>query len=612
MEKFRLIAIYLTVTLAAFVAHAAVTFTAHAPRQVAEGGKFNVTYVLQNAEGQGFSAPDLPWARKLYGPAVSTSYSSSWSSSGGSSSSSSQEYNMIYRADKVGRYTVPAASITVNGQRMTTKPLTIEVISSGRAASEEQQREERQSGRGGVQWDDPLTQDASRNVGANDLFVRIEMSKPRVFEQQAVVCTIKLYTKYPISQFMTTKQPSFDGFLIEEIEQQPSLNNDEVYNGQRYKTAVLKRCLLYPQQSGKLTITSGNYDVNVVQYENFRTPFGTMSQPVERKLQVQSNQASVNILPLPEPRPATFTGAVGKFTVKTQLGTTDLKTYKAATYSYIIQGTGNIKYIKAPKVEFPKEFDVYDPKNNVKTNPAGGDISGQVSIDYTFIPQYAGEFNIPASVFTYFDPETGKYVNIDIPATALNIEKGKGSPSNHYRMQNMDIRNIKTGNLALSRAQSHWVDSAAYWLWYILPTLLMAALMVYYRKQLKQRANVGLMRTKRANKVAQRRLKRARTFAQSGKRTEFYAELLTALWGYLSDKLGIPVSELTKENIAAMLDEYGVNEELRNTTLALLDKCEFAQYAPELAGDDMGKVMDEAAQLIGDLENVKPAKKQKS
>lgn len=612
MNRIRLFAILIILTAVATVASAAVSFTAQAPRQVAEGGKFNVTYILENAEGQGFSAPDLPWARKLYGPAMSTSFSSSWSSSGGSTSSSSQEYTMIYRAEKPGKYTIGAASITVGGKRMTTKPFTIEVISTGRAEREEQQREERQNGRGSVQWDDPLSQDASRSVGANDLFVRIEMSKPRVYEQQAVVCTIKLYTKYPISQFMPTKQPSFDGFLIEEIEQKPSLNNDEVFNGQRYKTAVLKRCLLYPQQSGKLTITSGNYDVNVVQYENFRTPFGTMSQPVERKLQVQSNQASVNILPLPEPRPATFTGAVGKFNVKTQLSSNDLKTYKATTYHYIIQGTGNIKYIKAPQVEFPKEFDVYDPKNNVKTNPAGGDISGQVTIDYTFIPQYAGEFSIPASVFTYFDPETGKYVNIDIPATQLNVEKGKGSPSNHYRMQNMDIRNIKTGNITLERTQSYWVEGGAYWLWYVIPTLLMVALMVYYRKQLKQRANVSLMRTKRANKVAQRRLKRARTFVKAGKRTEFYAELLTALWGYLSDKLGIPVSELSKENIAAELEAYGVNEQLRDTTLALLDKCEFAQYAPELAGDDMSKVMDEAATLIGDLENVKHAKKQKS
>ncbi len=588
---------------------AAVSFTAQAPRQVVEGNKFNVTFVLQNAEGQGFTAPELTWARKLYGPAMSTSYTSSWIN-GKSSSSSSVEYNMIYKAEKPGKYTVGPASVTVNGTRMTTRPITIEVISGGRAEAEERRQE--QQHRSQVQFDDPLTQDASRGVGAKDLFVRIEMSKPRVYEQQAVVCTIKLYTRYQISRFMVTKQPSFDGFLIEEIEQQPSLNRDEVVNGQNYKVAVLKRCILYPQQSGKLTITSGTYDVNVVQYENYRTPFGTMSQPVERKLQVESNQSTVNITPLPEPRPATFTGAVGRFSVKTALNNNDIKTYKASVLSYIIEGTGNIKYIKAPSVGFPKEFDVYDPKNNVKTAPVGNDISGTVNIDYTFIPQYPGDFTIPASKFTYFDPDAGRYVDVDIPATQLNVKKGKGAQSNHYRMQNMDIRNIKTGDLGLSTSQDYMVGSAAYWLWYVIPLMVLVAFMVYYRKQLKMRADAGLMRTKRANKVAQRRLKRARSFVQAGDRSAFYAELLTALWGYLSDKLGIPVSELTKENIEANLTDYGVGEELRASTLAMLDKCEFAQYAPDLAGGDMATVMDEAATLIGNLENVKPAKKLKS
>lgn len=589
---------------------AAVTFTVNAPRQVAEGSKFNVTFVLKNGEGQSFTAPNVTWARKLYGPATSTSYSS-MNINGQVSSSSSVEYTMIYKAEKPGKYTLGGASVVVSGRTMTTQPVTIEVLPADKAARAAQQQEERQQGRGSVQYDDPLTQDASRGVNANDLLVRVEMSKPRVYEQQAVVCTIKLYTKYQISQFIATKQPSFDGFLIEDINMQPSLNQDEVLNGQHYKVAVLKRCILYPQQSGKLTITSGNYDVNVVQYENYRTPFGTMSQPVERKLKVESNQATVNILPLPEPRPATFTGAVGKFTAKTVLNNADLKTFKASVYSYIIEGTGNIKYIKAPEVGFPKEFDVYDPKNNVSTSPESNDVSGTVKIDYTFIPQYAGDFTIPASVFTYFNPETGKYEDIDIPATKLNVAKGKGEQSNHYRMQNMDICGIHKDDVELSMEQSYMVDGMGYWLWYIIPVLMLIATMIYYRKQLKQRANVSLMRTKRANKVAQRRLKRARSFVKAGDRSAFYAELLTAMWGYLSDKLGIPVSELSKENIDAELETYGVNDELRSQVLALLDKCEFAQYAPELAGDDMNQVMDEAADVIGRLENVKPNKKAK-
>lgn len=611
MRKSRLIILW-TLLCVALSASASVSFTVQAPRQVNEGSKFNVTFVLKNAEGSGFVAPDIPGATKLYGPALSTSYSQSWVN-GKSSSSSSQEYTMIYKATKQGRLSVGAASVDVNGRRMTTKPFTIDVLPPDKAAnsrSRSLQEDQQQHERRGVQYDDPITQSADKAVTGNDIFVRIEMSKPRVYEQQAVVCTIKLYTKYQVSQFIPTLQPSFDGFLIEEIPMQPSLNNVETHNGQQYMVAVLKKCILYPQQSGKLTITSGNYDVNVVQYENYRTIFGTLSQPVEKKLVVKSNTATVNILPLPEPKPADFTGAVGRFTVATSINPTPLKTYQAATYSYVITGTGNLKYIKAPEIAFPKQMDVYDPKTNLKVNPGGGDMSGSVQIDYPFIPQFAGDFTIPASRFTFFNPETGKYESIPVPEQPLKVGKGEGAPSNHYRLQNMDIRHLHQGDLHLSKTHTLIVDNWLYWMGYVIPALLMAALLIYYRKQLRERADVRLMRTKRASKVAQRRLKQARSSMGRGDRTAFYADLLSAMWGYLSDKLSIPVSELDKENIQAELQNYGVDDELQQATLSLLDKCEFAQYAPELAGTNMAPVLDEAATLIGRLENVKRAKTQ--
>ena len=596
----------------ALMAQATVSFTVQAPRQVNEGSKFNVTFVLKNAEGSGFVAPDIPGATKIYGPALSTSYSQSWVN-GKSSSSSSQEYTMIYKATRQGRLNVGAASVDVGGKRMSTKPFTIDVLSPDKAANSQPrslQEEQQQHERRGVQYDDPITQSADKAVTGNDIFVRIEMSKPRVYEQQAVVCTIKLYTKYQVSQFIPTLQPSFDGFLIEEIPMQPSLNNVETHNGQQYMVAVLKKCILYPQQSGKLTITSGNYDVNVVQYENYRTIFGTLSQPVEKKLVVKSNTATVNILPLPEPKPDDFSGAVGRFTVATSIKPTPLKTYQAATYSYVITGTGNLKYIKAPTIDFPKEMDVYDPKTNVRVNPGAGDMSGSVQVDFPFIPQFAGEFKIPASQFTFFNPETEKYESIPVPEQPLIVAKGEGAPSNHYRLQNMDIRHLHEGDLHLTTKQYYLLDNWGYWLGFILPALLLAALLLYYRKQLRERADVRLMRTKRASKVAQRRLKQARASMGRGDRNAFYADLLAAMWGYLSDKLSIPVSELDKENIQAELANYGVGDDLQQATLDMLDKCEFAQYAPELAGADMAPVLDEAASLIDRLENVKRAKSQ--
>ena len=590
--------------LTVFVARAT-SFTVEAPRQVVEGNKFNVTFVLANGEGSNFTPPEVSGAKLIYGPSVSHSYSSSWVN-GKSSSSSSEEYTMIYKATASGKCHIGAASIVAGGKRYSTKALTIDVLPSG--SSQPSQQTQRTPG-APTPYSDPMTQSADKEVSGKDLFVRIEMSKPRVYEQQAVVCTIKLYTKYQVSQFMPTLQPSFDGFLIEEIPMQPSLNKVETLNGQQYMVAILKKCILYPQQSGNLTITSGNYDVSVVQFDTFKSIFGTISKPIEKDLKVTSNKATIHILPLPEPKPASFTGAVGKFNVTTDLKpATGLKTYSAATYRYIISGTGNIKYIKAPEVKFPDQFDVYDPKTDAQVNDGAGDMSGKVVMDYTFIPQYAGDFEIPAGEFSYFDPETGQYQTLTVPARHLTVAKGEGQPSNHYRMKNMDIRPIKSGDLGLKKSHGYIVDHWTYWLWFLLPLLAMVALLMYYRKQLKERADVRRMRSKRASKVAQRRLKAARGFASRGDRNGFYAEMLNALWGYMSDKLSIPVSELSKDNINTELEQYGIDEQLRGESMELIDKCEFAQYAPELASDDMSAVLDEAAGIIDKLESVKRKK----
>ena len=589
--------------LTVVVAHAT-SFTVEAPRQVIDGNKFNVTFVLNNGEGSSFTPPEVSGAKLIYGPSVSHSYSSSWVN-GKSSSSSSEEYTMIYKATGTGKCHIGAASIVVGGKRYATKALTIDVLPAGSQTNQQPQR----TPGAPTPYSDPMTQSADKAVSGKDLFVRIEMSKPRVYEQQAVVCTIKLYTKYQVSQFMPTIQPSFDGFLIEEIPMQPSLNKIETLNGQEYMVAVLKKCILYPQQSGDLTITSGNYDVSVVQFDTFKSIFGTISKPVEKDLKVTSNKATIHILPLPEPKPASFTGAVGRFNVTTDLKpATGFKTYSAATYRYVISGTGNIKYIKAPEVKFPEQFDVYDPKTDIQVNDAAGDMSGKVVIDYTFIPQYAGDFEIPESEFSYFDPETGKYETITVPARHLTVAKGEGQPSNHYRMKNMDIRPIKSGDLGLKKSHGYIVDNWTYWLWFLLPLLALIALIAYYRKQLKERADVRRMRSKRASKVAQRRLKAARGFAARQDRNGFYAEMLNALWGYMSDKLSIPVSELSKDNINAELEQYGIDEQLRRESIELIDKCEFAQYAPELASGDMNAVLDEAAGIIDRLESVKRKK----
>lgn len=589
------------------VANAAdVSFSVDYPRQVVQGNKFQISFSLRNAEGNGFKAPEVGGCKLLYGPSKSSSYSSQWVN-GVSSSSSSEEYTMVYRADQAGKYTVGSATVSVGGKQYSTKPFTIEILPPDRSAQQGNNR-----GSQSVQIDNANTQTAGKQVSSKDLFVRIILSKSNVYEQEAVVCTIKLYTKYQISQFIANIQPSYNGFLIEELPVSPNLNEIEHVNGENYMVAELKKCILFPQQSGKLTITSGTYDVTVVQYEQFRTPFGIMRQPVEKQLQVKSNTSSVNILPLPEPKPASFNGAVGNFTVSTEIKPQVLKTYEAATYSYIIRGSGNIKYLKSPTIGFPSQFDVYDPQNNINAKPSGNTVSGTVTIDYTFIPQFVGKYEIPGTEFTYFNPATRKYETLTTQKYDLTVAKGSGAasqaPKGGIEQKNRDILHIKTGDLHLKQEHSYAVEGFGYWLWYIIPLLLLAAVLFYYRKALKARSDMQLMRTKRANKVAQKRLRAAKQWMRAGDKNKFYAEVLTALWGYLSDKIQIPVSELNKENISAELTNYGATDEVIAAVIEVLNNCEFAQYAPELSGNDMESIYSAAADAMDKLENTKRKK----
>ena len=597
----------LAVLAISVVANAAdVSFSVDYPRQVVQGNKFQISFSLRNAEGNGFKAPEVGGCKLLYGPSKSSSYSSQWVN-GVSSSSSSEEYTMVYRADQAGKYTVGAATVSVGGRQYSTKPFTIEILPPDRSAQSSSNR-----GSQSVQIDNANTQTAGKQVSSKDLFVRIILSKSNVYEQEAVVCTIKLYTKYQISQFIANIQPSYNGFLIEELPVSPNLNEIEHVNGENYMVAELKKCILFPQQSGKLTITSGTYDVTVVQYEQFRTPFGIMRQPVEKQLQVKSNTSSVNILPLPEPKPASFNGAVGNFTVSTEIKPQVLKTFEAATYSYIIRGSGNIKYLKSPTIGFPSQFDVYDPQNNINAKPSGSTVSGTVTIDYTFIPQFVGKYEIPGTEFTYFNPATRKYETLTTQKYDLTVAKGSGAasqaPKGGIEQKNRDILHIKTGDLHLKQEHSYAVEGFGYWLWYIVPLLLLAAVLFYYRKALKARSDMQLMRTKRANKVAQKRLRAAKQWMRAGDKNKFYAEVLTALWGYLSDKIQIPVSELNKENISAELTNYGATDEVIAAVIEVLNNCEFAQYAPELSGNDMESIYSAAADAMDKLENTKRKK----
>ena len=599
----RLVIILFIINLfSAACAYAAASFSVQAPRQVIQGGKFSITYVLSNASGSGFKSPNVGGCKLLYGPSVSQMSSFS-SVNGKNTSSSSESYTMTYRAEKAGKYTVGAASVNVGGKTYTTKPFTLEVLPPDKSASGGNQSQS-------VQVYDVDTQTPDKSVGKNDVFVRIILSKSKAYEQEGILCTIKLYTKYNIQQFMPTLQPSFDGFISQELPITSSINRIENYNGENYMVADLKQCILFPQRSGTLTITSGNYDLTVIQYQTVRSGmFGMMMRtPVEKEIKVSSNKATINIVPLPEPKPADFCGAVGTFSVSTRMLNDNLKTNEAGTLRLTINGNGNLKNIQTPKIAFPSQFDVYDPQTTVDANPSGDHLTGTVTIDYAFVPQYVGKFEIPATSFSYFDPVKNKYERISINGYELDVAKGSSSSSSAPAglTQRKDIIHIKTGDLSLENGHIMFVNTWWYLLWYIVPLVIFCTILFYYRKLIKERANVALMKTKRANKVANKRLKNARQLMAKNKHDAFFEEMLRALWGYFSDKLTIPVSELNRDNIFLELSKYGVTENVCNDIIGLLDDCEFARYAKsEENGSDMSVVYKKACDLINQVENTK-------
>ncbi len=584
---------------------------------VMQGDRFQLVYELSGADNAGaITPPTVEGAHSIYHtPPQKIGESMSKMIVNGkvieNNSSSIYRYTITYKASKTGTLKVGTASVLANGRKVMASGFTFNNATSGRQSAAAQVRS---VASGPVNYNDPFSQTADREINSKDLFVRISMSRPRVYEQQAVVCTIKLYTKFPIKEMIALKQSSFAGFLIEDIT--PNFNstpNVESMNGQNYYTVVLKKCILYPQKSGALTINSGEFEVTPVQYVNYVGLNSAIAVPTSgNKLRIKSNSATVAISPLPEPRPAGFTGAVGDFSVKTSISPSALKTYVPATLTCVVTGSGNIKYVKAPSVPFPKEFDTYDPQNKINTSSDGDDVHGNVVFTYQFIPQYVGKFVIPAHDFVFFNPNSGKYETIKIAAQSLDVAKGNGKPSAHYKglkERMTDILSIKTGNLNTSKEHTFHIDQWYYWLgFFIAPFLLLCAVLIYNRKLIKERADVQRMRTKRAGKMAQKRLMRAKKYMQAGQKEAFYAEVLTATWGYLSDKLTIPVSALSKDNIEIELEKYGVKEPLRKSTLDLLDKCEFAQYAQELANNDMNAVYTHAASLMASLEKVKREK----
>lgn len=601
----------LSVILAIFTLSAAAqgaSISVRAPGQVVQGNNFTVTFQVNNTESPVRNAPEIKGCTLLYGPALTTMFSTQIIN-GRQTSSETYQYTFTYRADKAGATRIPAIGINADGKALRTEARNLTILPPDKSA---QARNNHGAGAPGTP---AHSTGRTSSISPKDLIVTVTMSKKHIYEQEAVIATIKVYTKHPIVSFRATTLPSFDGFLSEELPVSDSEAKLENFRGDNYYSVVLKRCLLYPQKDGTLTINSGRYDVTLETYEEISNGFFITRRPIEQNITTSSNQVSVVVSPLPQPKPAGFNGAVGSnFSVKTSLEPSLLRTNEAATYTYSVTGTGNIKYLAAPDIDFGSNVEEYEPEtsNNAKFN--GSDLTGTYTATYTVVPQQIGEFNVPASQFVYFNPSTGKYVTIQVPGASRKVVKGSASASsvrqNAIGKQLDDILHIKSlSNAGLEHEHSFTVNSWLYLLCYLIVIAGIVTAAIVYRRQLKLNADITGRRTARAGRVAAKRLKSAKAAMNAHRNDEFYAAVSSAIWGYLGDKLGIPSSALTRDNISDKLNDYGVAPELVAQTIDLLDECEMARFTPEHSDTEVSELYDRAANIINAIDSTKPAKK---
>ena len=522
-------------------------------------------------------------------------------------SNSSTAFTYILLAGNPGTYTIPAASVEVNGEKVFSNAISIKVLPQDQTSGNS-------GNNGGGSASSSRSQAAGSRISANDLFITATASKTTVHEQEAILLTYKVYTVVNLRQ-LYGKMPDLKGFHTQEVElPQQKTFTLEHYKGRNYNTTVWSQYVLFPQQTGKLEIPSITFDGVVAQQTISEDPFDAFFNGggyVEVKKKITTPKVVINVQPLPA-KPAGFSGAVGEFKLASSINATDVKTNDAVTIKLTLSGTGNMKLIGTPEVKFPQDFEIYDPKVTDDYKLTNSGLTGTKTFEYLAIPRHAGNFTIPAIEFTYFDLKSNSYKTLKTEAYNLKVAKGQGNADQvisdftnkeSVKMLGKDIRFIKLGDSSLRPKGDFFFGTVGYYLCYLIPLLLFVVFAVIYRQKALENANVAKVKTKKANKVATRRMKLAGKLLAENKKNEFYDEVLKALWGYISDKLSIPVSQLSKDNIEAELTNYGVQEALIAEFIGVLNECEYARYAPGNENEAMDKVYSASVEVISKMEN---------
>lgn len=583
-----------------------VRFVAEAADVVVSGDQVRLVFTVNSQDIKDFRAPSIKGFDVLMGPSRSQQ-SSIQIINGKRTSNSSTAFTYILLAGNPGTYTIPAASVEVNGEKVFSNAISIKVLPQDQTSGNS-------GNNGGGSASSSRSQAAGSRISANDLFITATASKTTVHEQEAILLTYKVYTVVNLRQ-LYGKMPDLKGFHTQKVElPQQKTFTLEHYKGRNYNTTVWSQYVLFPQQTGKLEIPSITFDGVVAQQTISDDPFDAFFNGggyVEVKKKITTPKVVINVQPLPA-KPAGFSGAVGEFKLASSINATDVKTNDAVTIKLTLSGTGNMKLIGTPEVKFPQDFEIYDPKVTDDYKLTNSGLTGTKTFEYLAIPRHAGNFTIPAIEFTYFDLKSNSYKTLKTEAYNLKVAKGQGNADQvisdftnkeSVKMLGKDIRFIKLGDSSLRPKGDFFFGTVGYYLCYLIPLLLFVVFAVIYRQKALENANVAKVKTKKANKVATRRMKLAGKLLAENKKNEFYDEVLKALWGYISDKLSIPVSQLSKDNIEAELTNYGVQEALIAEFIGVLNECEYARYAPGNENEAMDKVYSASVEVISKMEN---------
>lgn len=572
----------------------------------AVGENIQITYSLQNAQGSEFKAPSFKGFTLLGGPSTSQNMQMM-----NGSVSRSITWTYVLRADIEGSYTLASATVKADGKTVQSNSITIKV-SKGSAQQQQQQQQQK-------------TQDKDLNKQASDiikknLFVTLSVNKTNVYQGEQLVATYKLYLNPELQtrSINPKSAPTFNGFWAQELEQKKIEWSRENVNGTNYNVAVVKRVVLIPQQSGKLTIEPFDFDcVVALQVQNqqrrrnsfFDDFFFNSGSYKDFPFVAKSKTEYVNVKPLPSGAPADFNSAVGEMELKAWLDKPKTKTGEPVTLKVRVSGSGNIKLIEPFKLNIPPDFDAYDPKVSDNVTVSASGVNGSKVFEYLLIPRNPGEFKLDPVHFTYYDLNKKKYITLTSESFTIKVEKGEGVASatgngvtkEDIKYIGKDIRFIKT-TANMNRSGGQFFGNGLFLLLNILPLTSFIFLFFYFRKRRELEGNQVLLRTKRATKVARQRLANAKKFMNNANPDHFYEELAKGLWGYLSDKLQIQLSDLTKDSASASLIQKNISEDLIITCMTAIDRCEFARYAPSAPGLSQEEIYTTAADVIAKLE----------